>query len=111
MVNDMHATTTASFALDELFSEPREWSQLTEGELAELLAWACTSYGSQTAPARAIQLRRLYAHAVDALASDKRAGVVRGLMPPLEQLARDGQDTVQAMVPFLALDSDFVVLS
>jgi len=111
MVDDMLATTTATRSLDELFSEPDGWSRLTERELAEVLAWACTTYGSRTDRAHAVQLRRLYAHALDVLPPEKRADVVLGLMRPLEQLAREGRDTVQAMVPFLALDSDFGVVS
>lgn len=111
MMDDMLATTTATRVLDELFSEPDSWSRLTDRELAELLAWACTTYGSRTDRTRTVQLRQLYAHAVDALSPQKRADVVLGLMRPLEQLAREGQDTVHAMVPFLALDSDFVVIS
>src|SRR5262245_60044251 len=104
--------TTPADALDRLLTHSRKWSVLTEDQLTELLSWGCATYIGVNDEIRSEYLHRLYAHSVNTLTPAARARVVVRLMRPLEQMAReDGWGHPTAMVPFLKLDPDFVVVS
>jgi hypothetical protein len=103
---------TSPDALDRLLFQPARWDALIENELIELLSWGCATYVGVKNDVRSEYLHRLYAHAVKTLPSRTRAQVAVDLMRVLEQLARDsGWGHPTAMVPFLKLDGDFVVVS
>ena len=103
---------TSADGLDRLLFQPNCWDELTEDELIKLLSWGCATYVGVKNEVRGEYLHRLYAHAVRTLPSRTRAQVALDLMRPLEQLARaSGWGHPTAMVPFLKLDADFVVVS
>src|SRR5690349_20837096 len=103
---------TSADGLDRLLFQPNCWDELTEDDLLKLLSWGCATYVGVKNDVRSEYLHRLYAHAVRALPSRTRAQAAVDLMRPLEQLARvSGWGHPTAMVPFLKLDGDFVVVS
>lgn len=98
--------------MERLLFQPSGWDELTENELIKLLSWGCATYVGVKNEVRSEYLHRLYAHAVKTLPSRTRAQVAVDLMRHLEQLARgSGWGHPTAMVPFLKLDVDFVVVS